>query len=319
MENSPVLLAICTWNRCGLLAETLDSLCGQVFPSAWTVIVIDNNSSDETPAVAAHFARHLPLRRTVELQQGLSHARNCALAEAAKGGGQWVLFADDDVQFEQGYLQAWLGAISSAEPEVGFLGGGVVPWFPKKPSAALAAGVPAVRNGFCGLDAGDPRVPINIADRLPVGANFAVRTSIAQPLGFDSRLGHTGKSTVGGEEHDLFRRMCAQGYCGRWALGAVVRHWVDPARFRLKYLVPYLVNSGRTEVRAGMVAPGRTVAGVPGWILKDFAGFAAGLLAAAVTRQPTAAYRNLSGVCVRGGMLWEATIAGRAERDRAAK
>jgi glycosyltransferase involved in cell wall biosynthesis len=43
---------------------------------AWELVIVDNGSRDETPAVVQGFAGKLPIRRTFEPKPGLSNARN---------------------------------------------------------------------------------------------------------------------------------------------------------------------------------------------------------------------------------------------------
>src|SRR5205085_1873116 len=63
-------------------------------PGGWEVLVVNNNSTDETERVLGAFEGRLPLRRAFEPQQGLSHARNHAVAQAA---GEYIVWTDDDV------------------------------------------------------------------------------------------------------------------------------------------------------------------------------------------------------------------------------
>ena len=329
-DATTVTLTICTWNRCGLLGQTLESLCGQYLPPHWRVLVIDNSCTDDTPAVVDRFIDRLPLRRVVETAQGLSHARNRALVEAAESAaglscpppgesssdtdrsdgavadaGGWVLFTDDDVQFEAGYAAAWAEAFGAAGPEIAFLGGAVEPWFPEPPPPALAEGISVVASGFCRMRAAGRPMIRRHTDQLPVGANFAVRVRPAGRVRFDPHLGHSGRGTIGGEEHALFRRLLEAGFVGDWVPGACLRHWVDPGRLRLRYLVRYLFDAGRTTVRTEGVPPGRRVGRVPGWILKELAVHGGRLALAAATGRRVQAFRNLADVCVRAGAFWE--------------
>ena len=50
MAEPELTIVICTWNRCELLLETLQSLDAQIVPESWDVevVVVDNNSRDET-------------------------------------------------------------------------------------------------------------------------------------------------------------------------------------------------------------------------------------------------------------------------------
>ena len=88
-------VAICTWNRAGLLESTLAEMTKIRPPrSDWEVLVIDNNCVDRTKEVVTSFLQKLPIKYLFEKQQGLSHARNCAVACAS---GDYVIWTDDDV------------------------------------------------------------------------------------------------------------------------------------------------------------------------------------------------------------------------------
>ena len=68
---------ICTYNRAVLLGETLDSLAHSRAASiSWNVIIVDNNSSDETrDVVTRRIATYpVPLVYVFEPRQGKSHA-----------------------------------------------------------------------------------------------------------------------------------------------------------------------------------------------------------------------------------------------------
>ena len=120
-----ITLAICTFNRCRSLAGTLGYLASQssVDWSGIEVIVVDNNCTDGTAAVVEEAGSRLPIRRVVETAQGLSHARNRAIAEAR---GDWVIFVDDDVILERSWLSAYHRGLLDFN-DAGFAGGRVVP------------------------------------------------------------------------------------------------------------------------------------------------------------------------------------------------
>src|SRR3970040_380046 len=84
-----VSVVIGTYNRAIPLGRTLTALRGQrTAPGlTWELVVVDNNSSDETRAVvsAASAAFPVPMRYVFESRQGISHARNAGIHNA-KGG-----------------------------------------------------------------------------------------------------------------------------------------------------------------------------------------------------------------------------------------
>ena len=82
-KNWDVSVCICTYNRCQGLRSALESVLGQQADRVrFEVIVVDNNSTDETKQVVDSLVRrgHSNLRYVFEGRQGLSYARNAAVA-----------------------------------------------------------------------------------------------------------------------------------------------------------------------------------------------------------------------------------------------
>ncbi len=96
-------VVIPTYNRASLLARTVRAFLAQEGVS-FEIIVVDDGSSDPTPEVLAGL--HDPRLRVLrQPNAGLAAARNAGLAQAQ---GQYVLFNDDDIIPEAGFLQAHL-------------------------------------------------------------------------------------------------------------------------------------------------------------------------------------------------------------------
>lgn len=93
-----ISVVICTYNRAASLRQTLDSLRQMSVPREleWEVVVVDNNSTDDTRRVVEDFARRssFPVRYVFELRQGLAAARNAGIANSR---GEIIAFADDDM------------------------------------------------------------------------------------------------------------------------------------------------------------------------------------------------------------------------------
>jgi glycosyltransferase involved in cell wall biosynthesis len=67
-----VSVAICTWNRCDLLEQTLKQMTKLRVPPdvQWELLIVNNNCTDRTDAVIRAFSGRLPIRRTVERTPG---------------------------------------------------------------------------------------------------------------------------------------------------------------------------------------------------------------------------------------------------------
>src|SRR5579862_965324 len=100
-----ITVILCTYNRCEILAQALDSIAACVLPEsvAWEVLVVDNNSSDQTREVVEEFRQRYPgrFRYILEPRSGKSNALNVGIREAH---GDILAFVDDDVTVEPTWL-----------------------------------------------------------------------------------------------------------------------------------------------------------------------------------------------------------------------
>src|SRR4051794_35896246 len=101
-----VTVAICTWNRAGLLDQTLSEMGRLRIPSGleWELIVVNNNCTDPTDEVIARHTGRLPIRRVSEPRPGQSNARNAAVRVAR---GDYIVWTDDDVLVDPLWLAAY--------------------------------------------------------------------------------------------------------------------------------------------------------------------------------------------------------------------
>lgn len=104
-----ISIIICCFNSSKRLPQAIHYLAMQkVAPDIpWEVIIVDNGSQDDTPAVAARELARYPWKQAVckvvgEPKPGLSHAREKGVEEAAYG---YVAFCDDDNWLAEEYVQ----------------------------------------------------------------------------------------------------------------------------------------------------------------------------------------------------------------------
>lgn len=250
---------VCTYNRAASLADTLRALQALEVPEdlRWEVVVVDNNSKDDTRQVVDTFAHGFPqLRYLFQPLQGLSHARNLGIAEAR---GEYLLFTDDDVLPEPDWLRATLEGLRAHQADA--CGGYIAPIFEVPPPHWLTErfyGFLAVRT-----DRTDDYL-ITQASQAPFGANMAMHRRVFSTVGlFDTSRGRSGKVLASGEDGELFERILSAGLKAVFLGGARVRHKVEAFRLTKRYLRTWRYQSSRNiAISRGLVA-NRKLLGVP--------------------------------------------------------
>lgn len=118
-------VAICTYNGATRIPAVLDCLQRQIVEGIrWEVLVVDNNSSDETKAIAMDYARRwredCELRYVFEGQQGTSFARLKAV-NVAQSQDLIGFLDDDNLPAENWVTEAY--RFGQQHPQAGAYGG----------------------------------------------------------------------------------------------------------------------------------------------------------------------------------------------------
>src|SRR3989344_835324 len=104
-NKTHISVIICTYNGEKTILKCLESLNKQIFPkNKVEIIVIDNNSSDNTKGIVFNFIKKskFKIRYIFEPELGLSKARNRGIKEAK---GNIVAFIDDDILLANNWLK----------------------------------------------------------------------------------------------------------------------------------------------------------------------------------------------------------------------
>ena len=125
---SPIISAVvCTYNRAELLRGCIESLLAQTIDKMlFEVVIVDNNSTDNTARIVEPFLSHDIVRYVVEINPGLSFARNRGIQEAE---GSYIAFIDDDAKATSDWLASALVIINSNKPMLDCLGGPIYPYY----------------------------------------------------------------------------------------------------------------------------------------------------------------------------------------------
>lgn len=296
-----ISLAICTWNRAGLLRRTLEAMRGLEVPAGvdWELLVVDNNSTDETPRVLQEMAATsgLPLRPLSETRQGHSHARNCGVAAAR---GDLVVWTDDDVVVGPGWLAAYAGAVRSF-PEAAFFGGPVRPDFEVEPPDWVRRDLGLLGGPFALLDLGPEVRWLTPEDPAPIGANMAFKREALAGRLFDPALGRVGTGLESGDDTALIEDLIRQGARGVWVGTAPVDHHVPERRMTWSYLQPWFERAAASHVRARR-PPGPDWFGVPRYLWRRWGTAHAARLGAWATGRPEPTAGRIERARVAGAM-----------------
>lgn len=289
-----ISVVIATYNRAKRLEICLEQLERQAFADGDEIVVADNGSTDETEAVLQRARNRLGTRLRVvrETRPG----KSLAVAAALVGCHADVLaLTDDDVLV----ADDWVTRIRCvmADSRLALAGGPVLPLH-DGPLPRWLEGADRSPLGRLGaplglLDYGGERSPLGA--RVLLGANMAVRRDVFLSIGgFPAGLGKLRGTLLSGEDHEVCERVQAAGHLAVYDPSIRVRHLVPPERLRRGYFLRWFFWSGVTHAamagdamrRKGPVKRGRRVLGVPGFILRQLAGSAMGLLLSLARRSP---------------------------------
>lgn len=113
-------MILCVRNGAATIADQLSALAAQDYGDAWEIVVVDNGSTDGTPALLATWRERLEKLRVVPALErpGLAYARNVG-AGAARG--RILVFCDADDVADRGWLSALVKGAREAELVAGRL------------------------------------------------------------------------------------------------------------------------------------------------------------------------------------------------------
>ena len=221
-----------TYNRSQLLRRTITSLQEALRPAGLkiTILIVDNNSRDDTEAVVREFSARaeLPVVYVKETRQGLSHARNAGIAA---GAGDIIGFIDDDEEVDK----LWYEVVEREfkDSSVDFIGGPYLPnwaapapdWLPPGYHAAIGAIYPKPRASF------GPGFSGNL-----MGGNAVIRRTVFDRIGaYSTKLGRSGKGLLSEEDAEFCRRLMAAEIHGMYVPDLIIHHYIPVERLTREY------------------------------------------------------------------------------------
>ena len=244
-------ILIATYNRDRLLGRTLASIAAARRPAGLklSVLVVDNNSTDQTRATVEQFAAAapFPVRYLFEKNQGKSYALNAGIAVSS---AELLGMIDDDEELTPDWLEVVERAFT-ADPELEFIGGPTQGNWGGAPPDWLPDIYPAILGV---LTAGDQPATYtrDFPAMLPGGNAVIRRSAINRTRGYHTALRRA-------QDVDMYLQLLDVGARGQYRPDLVILHHIPAERLTRDYFRRWAFAHGRSQ---GVLA-GRHLGHVP--------------------------------------------------------
>lgn len=199
MSRPIISVVVCTYNRSYLLAKCLESLIDQkVDKNIYEIVIIDNNSTDDTQKIAKGFVNNQTnIRIVTEKNLGRNQARNRGWKETK---GKYVAYIDDDALAGSDWIKQIVIFIKN-NPKINVFGGPygrffnqpIPDWFPKK---------------WGTLNLGNKIKILNLRNEWISGSNMIFNRLIFYKYGdFNTYFGGKGDKIIYGDEIEFLMRL----------------------------------------------------------------------------------------------------------------
>lgn len=240
-----ISVVICTYNRAVYLPAALESLYNQqIKKDCYEVIVVNNNSSDNTESVCQNFiASHADAHFVYlnEPNQGASFARNSGAAIAK---APLLCFMDDDAIAHPNYLSLIIEFFGTY-PDAGGLGGRIIPKYIPSEPIWMSHFVSSLVGNFNY----SKEICVFSPNKYPLESNMIIkRDDFNLVNGFNTSLpGVKGTLRIGGEGKEFFLKLKALGKTIYYHPEIIVDHIVETHKLTPEYMYRVASGIGRGE------------------------------------------------------------------------
>ena len=251
LDQIGISVVICCHNSAERIIPTLEHLSRQqniAFP--WEILLIDNNSSDNTKQVALDFwgktDSNIPLVVIPEPRPGTMYARKIGIKSASF---RYLLYCDDDNWLNEHYLTTAFKTITPSEDIAAVGGKGIlvfdsnqsIPGWVETFQNNLGAGPQGKEDGDTTHVKGCLYTAGAILDRKWLDKLYR--------YGFTSSLkGRDGKSLVAGEDTELTYALKLIGGKLYYSSEMQFRHYMPPQRITWNYLMKLNETFGYSDL-----------------------------------------------------------------------
>lgn len=242
-------IIIPTFNRADQVTKTIRSINDSLTSDecAPLVILVDNNSKPEESAkykaLADNESNRVKVQYVCEKKQGRSHACNLGLHLSTS---DWVGYIDDDETLGEKWLEAALDWIRRNEYD--YVGGPYLPNWEHIPPAWLPAHTGAYKGVLGWIEISDQIINYTQTDAELCGGNFIAKRALLNLAGgFNTKLGRTPGTLIGGEDGELHRRLKRAGGQGIYDPKMAIHHLIPGIRMTFNYHFRWAYWSGVTN------------------------------------------------------------------------
>lgn len=224
-----VSVIVPVWNGASHVRRCLDAIAAQTYPAnRFELIVIDNGSTDDTPAIVV---AHPRARLLVEPVASSYRARNRGLAEAR---GEWALFTDADCVPAPGWIAAAMAA-AERNAGAGVVGGRIDLFDETGNTSQVCADFEAI---------------FSFNQQRTIAAGHSVTANWLSPIALLRAMGGFNAALKSGGDVEMSGRIAAAGHPIVYADDMIVSHPVRGSygEIRGKYL---RTLGGRWALRHG--------------------------------------------------------------------
>ncbi|MEO1095563.1 MAG: hormogonium polysaccharide biosynthesis glycosyltransferase HpsE [Cyanobacteria bacterium J06638_28] len=248
-------VAICTYNGEHRIPEVLACLSWQLHTQdvRWEVLVVDNNSNDNTADVVRQHQQSWPgsqkLHYVFEANQGAGYARQKAISVARS---PWIGFLDDDNLPALTWVHEAV-KFAQTHPKVGVFGSRIRGVF----DGETPANFDRVAQFLALIDRGNSPLLYDPDKKvLPPGAGMVIRREAWQENVPSTPLltGRTAKSMLTGEDLEAVLHIQQSGWEVWYNPAMYVEHKIPQSRLTQKYLTSLMRGIGLSRHRTRMLS-----------------------------------------------------------------
>ncbi|MGF1504157.1 MAG: glycosyltransferase [Anaerolineae bacterium] len=231
-------IMVCAFNEEENLPRLLKSLQEQtVLPDRFRVVLVDNNSTDDTVAVAQSFKDSLHIDIFTEPRSGKNYACNTGLAQCTT---PYIACTDADVKVETDWVEKILAIAEQDRPHA--FCGPYRPYHIQEPPEWYR---PTYNSKDLGAEPRDLR-----ENEFVSGPNMVWRRDVLEQIdGFRVDVGLVKRGLARGDETNVQVRAQREipGFVCRWYPELVVYHLTRPETYSLWYWTRRMLAMGYTQ------------------------------------------------------------------------